>query len=122
MRSRTRRPIEFYTAFPKVELHRHLEGSIRLSTLTEIGRSHGFNLMATEHLRPLVQVSEDEPYTFENFLSKFATLRLFYRSPEVIGQITREAIEDAAIDNVRYMELRFTPVALSRAEEEINGR
>ncbi len=117
MRTRTRRPIEFYTALPKVELHRHLEGSLRLSTLTEIGRTHGLDLLGTDHLRPLVQVSEDEPYTFENFLSKFATLRLFYRSPEVIGRITREAIEDAAIDNVHYMELRFTPAALSRAED-----
>lgn len=117
MRTRTYRPIEFYTALPKVELHRHLEGSLRLSTLTEIGRAHGIDLMGTDHLRPLVQVSEGEPYTFENFLSKFATLRLFYRSPEVIGRITHEAIEDAAIDNVQYLELRFTPVALSRSED-----
>jgi adenosine deaminase len=117
MRTRTRRPIEFYTTLPKVDLHRHLEGSLRLSTLTEIGRMHGIDMMGTDHLRPLVQVGENEPYTFENFLSKFATLRLFYRSPEVIGRITREAIEDAAIDNVRYLELRFTPVALSRAED-----
>jgi len=117
MRTRTRRPIEFYTALPKVELHRHLEGSLRLSTLTEIGRAHGFDMIGTDYLRPLVQVSEDEPYTFENFLSKFTTLRLFYRSPEVIERITREAIEDAAVDNVHYLELRFTPVALSRAED-----
>jgi adenosine deaminase len=117
MQNRTRRPIEFNTAFPKVELHRHLEGSLRLSTLIEIGRMHGLDLVGTDHLRPLVQVGEDEPYTFENFLSKFATLRLFYRSPEVIGRITHEAIEDAAVDNIRYLELRFTPVALSRAED-----
>ena len=117
MRNRTRRPIEFYTALPKVELHRHLEGSVRLSTLTEVGRAHGINVMGTDTLRPLVQVGENEPFTFENFLSKFATLRLFYRSPDVIGRITREAIEDAAVDNIRYLELRFTQVALSRAEE-----
>jgi adenosine deaminase len=41
---------------------------------------------------------------------------LFYRSPDAIDRITREAVEDAAKDNVKYMELRFTPVALSRAE------
>jgi adenosine deaminase len=63
----------------------------------------------------MVQVQENDPLTFENFLSKFATLRLFYRSPEIIARITREAIADAAADNVRYMELRFTPVALSKS-------
>jgi adenosine deaminase len=41
---------------------------------------------------------------------------LFYKSPDVIHRVTREAVEDAARDNVQYMELRFTPVALSRAE------
>lgn len=114
---KTKRPHEFYQALPKVELHRHLEGSMRLNTLIEIGRSHGIKIMGTGYLRPLVQIGEDEPYTSENFLSKFAALRVFYRSPEVIGRVTREAIEDAAIDNVRYLELRFTPVALSRAED-----
>jgi adenosine deaminase len=54
--------------------------------------------------------------TFENFLSKFATLRLFYRSPEIIQRVTREAIADAAADNERYLELRFTPVALSKSQ------
>lgn len=113
----THRSFEFYRGFPKVELHRHLEGSLRLRTLLEVARAHNLDLLGTDRLRPLVQVREDDPYTSQNFLSKFQTLRQFYRSPEVIGRITREAIADAADDNVRYMELRFTPVALSRAED-----
>ena len=106
----------FYQGIPKVELHRHLEGSLRLSTLLEIGRSHGLDIPSTGQLRSLVQIHNDEPFTFQNFLSKFETLRLFYRSPEVISRVTQEAIADAAIDKVRYMELRFTPVALSKAQ------
>lgn len=108
--------MQFYRSLPKVDLHRHLEGSVRVKTLAEIGQDLGIHKTGTSALRPLVQIGENEPYTFENFLSKFATLRLFYRSPDVIGRITREAIEDAAKDNVRYLELRFTPVALSKAE------
>jgi adenosine deaminase len=107
--------MEYYINLPKVELHRHLEGSLRLGTLLEIGRSHGMPL-GTGRLRDLVQVQADDKLTFENFLSKFQTLRMFYRSPEAIHRITRECIEDAARDNVRYLELRFTPAALSRAE------
>ncbi|MFC1879750.1 hypothetical protein ACFLZW_07530, partial [Chloroflexota bacterium] len=111
-----RRPADFYRSVPKVELHRHLEGSLRLRTLLEVGRAHGISLPNTSRLRELVQIGEDEDFTFENFLSKFQTLRLFYRSPEVIERLTIETIEDAAKDNIRYMELRFTPVALNRSE------
>ena len=106
-----------YHDFPKVELHRHLEGSLRLQTMLDVARKHGMTLPANMvRLSRLVQVQDEEPLTFENFLGKFNTLRMFYRSPEVIERITREAVEDAAKDNVRYVELRFTPVALSRAE------
>jgi adenosine deaminase len=102
---------------PKVELHRHLEGSLRLRTMMEIARVHGITVpISTGTLSNLVQVQANDPFTFQNFLAKFTTQRTFYRSPEVIHRITREAVEDAARDNVRYLELRFTPVALSRAE------
>jgi adenosine deaminase len=108
---------DLYFALPKVELHRHLEGSLRLQTMQEIARAQGITVPTnTGPLSSLVQVQKSEPFTYQNFLSKFSTLRLFYRSPEVINRITREAVEDAAQDNVRYLELRFTPVALSRAE------
>jgi adenosine deaminase len=106
-----------YRALPKVELHRHLEGTLRLDTMIDIARQHGItvpdDVLSLSHL---VQVQDQESFSFQNFLAKFNTLRLFYRSPEAIHRITREAIEDAAKDNVRYLELRFTPVALSRAE------
>ena len=108
---------DFYYALPKVELHRHLEGSLRLRTMQEIARAQGITVPTnTGSLSNLVQVQRSEPSTYQNFLAKFSTLRLLYRSPEVIHRVTREAVEDAAKDNVRYLELRFTPVALSRAE------
>jgi adenosine deaminase len=106
-----------YRALPKVELHRHLEGTLRLDTMADIARQHGITVPEDVlSLSSLVQVQDRENFSFQNFLAKFNTLRLFYRSPEVIHRITREAVEDAAKDNVKYMELRFTPVALSRAE------
>jgi adenosine deaminase len=85
--------------------------------MVDIARQHGMTIPDDVlRLSTLVQVQEEDKFTFQNFLAKFNTLRMFYRSPDVIHRITREAIEDAAKDNVKYMELRFTPVALSRAE------
>jgi adenosine deaminase len=106
-----------YQKLPKVDLHRHLEGSLRLATMLDIAGAHGITVPNNiTRLGHLVQVQNGEPFTYQNFLAKFNTLRMFYRSPEVIHRVTREAIEDAAKDNVCYLELRFTPVALSRAE------
>jgi adenosine deaminase len=108
---------DFFKNLPKVELHRHLEGSLRLNTIRDIARAHGIIVpVGTGPLSNLVHVRKSEPYTYQNFLAKFNRLRMFYRSPEVIHRFTREAVEDAADDNVRYLELRFSPVALSVAE------
>jgi adenosine deaminase len=117
MTERVTASLNSYRALPKVELHRHLEGSLRLDTMLDIARQHGIEIPEDVlRLSTLVQVQEQDKFTFQNFLSKFNTLRMFYRSPDAIHRITREAIEDAAKDNVKYLELRFTPVALSRAE------
>jgi adenosine deaminase len=103
-------------AWPKIELHRHLEGSIRLPTLIEVAREYDITLPAydVEQLRPHVQVTDEDEATFAVFLSKFSVLRQFYCSLDIVRRITREAIEDAAQDNIRYMELRFTPHALAQ--------
>lgn len=111
------RPSEFYQSLPKVDLHRHLEGSLRLATLIEVAKAYGLDLPGTERLRTMVQIDQTDPLTSQNFLSKFDTLREFYRSPEVIARLAEEVIADAASDNVRYLELRFTPVALSSVED-----
>ncbi len=110
-------PLNIYKVLPKVELHRHLEGSLRLQTMLDVANAHGITIPASIlRLSDMVQVQDEDPLTFQNFLAKFNTLRLFYKSPDIIHRVTREAVEDAAKDNVKYLELRFTPVALSRAE------
>lgn len=88
---------EEFRGLPKVDLHRHLEGSLRLSTMLDVARKHGMTIPANVvRLSRLVQVQDEDNLTFDNFLSKFNTLRMFYRSPEVIERITLEAVEDAA--------------------------
>lgn len=99
---------------PKVDLHRHLEGSVRLTTMMDVAKLHSISLPLRPDLRSLVAMQPDDALNSSTFLSKFQFLRLFYRSPEVIARITAEAIEDAAADGVQYLDLHFTPVALSR--------
>jgi adenosine deaminase len=97
---------------PKVELHRHLEGSLRLSTLVEIAQQYGMEVEDEDTLRPFVQMMPNEPRNPSRFLSKFYTLRQFYRTQAIVERLVTEVIEDAAADHIHYLELRFTPRAL----------
>jgi adenosine deaminase len=104
-------------AMPKVDLHRHLEGSLRLQTLAEIAQEHGMDLPSydIEYLRPFVTVTDDEP-DFHRFLEKFRLLRRFYPTREAVERVAYEAVADAADDNIKYLELRFNPVAQARVQ------
>ncbi len=87
-----------------------------METLVEIAREYQLPLeeYSVEELRPHVQVMPDEPRSMQHFLSKFYILRRFFQSESVIRRIAAEAVADAAADNVKYLELRFTPPALSQ--------
>lgn len=102
---------------PKVDLHRHLEGSLRLQTLAEIAQEHGIDLPSydIEYLRPFVTVANDEP-DFHRFLEKFRLLQRFYPSRAAVERIAYEAVADAADDNIKYLELRFNPLAQARVQ------
>jgi adenosine deaminase len=97
---------------PKIDLHRHLEGSLRLSTVAELAQAHGVDLPSydMEELRPLIQVTDDPP-SFDRYLGKFQILRRLYSTRQIIERVAYEAVADATADNVRYMELRFSPSA-----------
>ncbi|MEP7290987.1 MAG: adenosine deaminase [Chloroflexota bacterium] len=107
--------LQIIRAMPKIDLHRHLEGSLRLETLMAIALEYGIDLPTfdVEKLRPFVQMMPSEPRSWQGFLAKFVVLRQFYRSEAIIKRVVHEVIADAAADNVKYMELRFTPQALN---------
>ncbi len=103
-----------FVKMPKVDLHRHLEGALRLSTMLDLAHAGDIPLPEGGDLGRLVQVQADDPRTVANFLGKFMYQRPFYNSPEAIARIASEAVEDAAADGVRLLELRFTPSSLAR--------
>lgn len=100
-----------------MDLHRHLEGSLRLQTLAEIAVEHGIDLPGydIESLRSFVTVTDEQP-DFHRFLERFQLLRRFYPTREAVERVAYEAVADAAADNVRYLELRFNPIAQARMQ------
>ncbi len=107
----------YFRKMPKIELHRHLEGTLRFDTLLELAQDDVNIISDLDAFRRTVQISKADSYSYENFLSKFKPFRKFYNNINVIPRLVHEAIEDAAKDNIIYLELRFTPSALS-----INGK
>jgi adenosine deaminase len=106
----TERDLTDLKAMPKVDLHRHLEGSIRLQTIIDLARESGVELPAQtpEELAPFAQVHEPLA-SLEEALTKFAIAQNSFRTYEAVRRIAREAVEDLAADNVRLAELRYSP-------------
>ncbi len=50
-------------SLPLIDLHRHLDGNLRLETILDLGRKHNLPLPAwdVEGLRPHIQVTEPQP-------------------------------------------------------------
>ncbi|HEY7660643.1 MAG TPA: adenosine deaminase [Actinomycetota bacterium] len=96
-------------ATPKVELHRHLEGAIRLQTLIDLYRDAGAPLEASapQDLASAAQVLA--PMTsLEEVLSRFTIAQGAFFDEAAAERIAFEAVEDLAADGVRLAELRFS--------------
>ena len=102
-------------ALPKVDLHRHLEGSMRSQTLWELHERQKQQLhKSATALRTACSISQDETPGFHGFLARFEGLRFTYGGIDAIERLAAEAVEDAADDGVVHLELRFSPVFYAR--------
>jgi len=106
--------IPFLDDLPLVDLHRHLDGNVRLSTILDVSRQYGLPLPAetVEGLRAFIQVEEPIP-SLPEFFKRFALLQQTFVSYEAIYRIARENLEDAAAEGLDYVELRFSPLFMA---------
>ena len=102
-------------ALPKADLHCHLDGSLRLSTILDLAEKQKIKLAADteEGLAKLVHKGElceslpDYLTAFDITLSVLQTEEALYRS-------AYELACDAADENVTYLEMRYSPVLHTR--------
>ncbi len=99
---------------PKVDLHRHLQGSIRTSSIIDIAKRHGITLPTynAKQLERLVKITTPAR-NLSDYLRPWDIFSRIVQSPDTIERIVYEAIEDASEDNVCYLELRLAPYLLS---------
>jgi len=100
---------EFILAIPKTDLHLHLDGSLRLSTLIEMARSGKIELPAYEEdaLRQTVFTSHYN--NLGEYLRGFSYTCAVLQDLQNIERAAFELAEDNLAEGVRYMEVRFAP-------------
>lgn len=101
---------------PLIDLHRHLDGSVRLETILELGRQHAIPLPGAtlEELRPHVVITTPQPGLIE-FLAKFRWMTGVLADYDACRRVARENVEDAKNEGIRYIELRFSPCFMADA-------
>jgi adenosine deaminase len=99
-----------YNDIPKTEIHCHLEGAIRTQTIIDVAMEYDLQLPAynVRELDKHVKVY-DQMQSLEAVLAAFAIFQNSITSPEVVERIAWELFEDAARQNIKLFEVRFSP-------------
>ncbi|MBI2389019.1 MAG: adenosine deaminase [Deltaproteobacteria bacterium] len=106
-----RLPLSFIEKLPKTDLHVHLDGSLRLETILELADKGGIELPASDPdgLRRAMHLGENCGSLVEYLKAFDVTLRVM-QTEDSLTRIAYELAEDAAKENVRYMEVRYAPM------------
>lgn len=92
----------------KVELHCHLDGSLKVDFVDEMLRKQGITY-EREELKQKLQVQPDCT-SLSEYLEKFDLPLLCLQTKEGLSRAAYELLRDASEENVRYMEIRFAPM------------
>ena len=102
--------IDQVKALPKVELHDHLDGGLRPTTVLELARQIG-------HQPPASDPAELGRWFFDQansgslpaYLETFDQTLAVMQQTEHLARVAREAVADLAEDGVVHAEIRFAP-------------
>src|SRR5436190_5361611 len=95
---------------PFIDLHRHLDGSIRLETILDLARQNNIELpgKTIDEIRPHLQVTEPQPGLMA-FIAKMLWGTRMLVNGEACRRVARENVEDAQREGIDYLELRCSP-------------
>jgi adenosine deaminase len=103
---------KFLELIPKTDLHVHLDGSLRLSTLIELAKAEKIKLPSYEEAGLKELVFKDHYKDLPDYLTGFAYTCDVLRNKENLERVSYELAIDNINENVRYLEVRFAPQLL----------
>lgn len=99
--------------WPKAELHCHLDGSMRLATMVELAATQGKQDLlpadSVEGLRDKLRAVERSG-SLTAYLEWFQYTVPLLQTPAALSRAAYELAEDNAAENVRYLEVRYSPI------------
>ncbi|KAK3127932.1 hypothetical protein QOZ80_7AG0580330 [Eleusine coracana subsp. coracana] len=98
---------EWCVALPKVELHAHLNGSVRNSTLLELAKQLGDRgVIVFEDVKDVIM---KDGRSLPECFKLFDLFHMLTTDHDTVTRIAKEVVEDFAAENVVYLEIRTTP-------------
>ena len=96
---------------PKAELHCHLDGSLRPRTVLELAQDQGVELPTT-HLGQLTRLMQAGKRTrnLADYLKIFDLTLAVMQRKDALYRTAFELVEDCAAENVRHLEVRYSPI------------
>jgi adenosine deaminase len=102
-------------ALPKTDLHCHLDGSLRLETILDLAEKQGVRLPADtpDGLARAIHMGQ-VCRSLEDYLKAFDVTLAVLQTAESLFRAAYELAQDCARENVRYLEVRYSPVLHTR--------
>ncbi len=103
--------LEFIEKLPKTDLHCHLDGSLRLDTILELAKKQQVKLPTFDRddLFRLIYAG-DVCESLEDYLKAFDITLSVMQTEESLERTAYELAADAWRENVRYIEVRYSPL------------
>ncbi|CAN5393454.1 adenosine deaminase [soil metagenome] len=109
-----------WASLPKVDLHRHLDCSIRPQTLRELLLAAGEDVPVDAAAFKARYLVTEPMKDLGSVLRKFQAAQKALSSTAILTRVTRECIEDAAAEGIRILELRYAPTFIQDGHENLS--
>jgi adenosine deaminase len=106
---------ELLHSLPKTDLHCHLDGSLRLDTILELARAQQVKLPTFDRAELFkLLYAGDNVSSLDEYLKAFDVTLSVLQTEAALERAAFELAEDAHRENVRYLEVRYSPVLHTR--------